>query len=153
MKIPEVLIYNPSGTNLYQMINIKDKKLVGRMIAHPNINRQLEIDELTILGRFRQGYGTKFLNFAKRLSCEYGYDGNMILNACTTPYDPHNPPHIFYRKYGFTSNNKKMIKKIDNYIKKGKQLNAYQALPLIMYYPDDTPKKQSFWDRIKRLFR
>ncbi len=153
MKLPEVLIYNPCGTNLYQMVNTKEKKLVGRMIAHPNINRQLEIDELTIFSRKRQGYGTKFLDFAKKLSRQYGYEGNMVLNASTTPYDPHNPPHIFYRKYGFTSDNKKMLKKIDKCIKKGRQLDYYTTPNLIMYYPDNHPAKLTVLQKIKRLFR
>lgn len=153
MKLPEVLIYNPCGTNLYQMVNTKEKKLVGRMIAHPNINRQLEIDELTIFSRKRQGYGTKFLDFAKKLSRKYGYEGNMVLNASTTPYDPHNPPHIFYRKYGFTSDNKKMLKKIDKCIKKGRQLDYYTTPNLIMYYPDNHPAKLTVLQKIKRLFR
>ena len=152
MKLPDVLIYNPQGTNLYRMISTKEKKLVGQMIAHPNINHQIEIAELYVFRR-RQGFGKKFLDFARNLSRKHGYEGHMILNASRTPYDPHNPPHIFYRKYGFTSDNKKMIKKIDNYIKKKKQLNAYQTPSLIMYYPDDKPKKQSFFDRIKKLFR
>ena len=153
MKVPDILIYNPQGTNMYQMIRTRDKKVLGRMIVHPNINRQLEIDELTIYTQKRQGYGTRFLDYAKKLSLEYGYGGNLVLNASTTPYDPHNPPHIFYRKYGFTSDNKKMIKKIDRSIKKGRQLDAYTTSPLIMYYPDDSPKKTTVFEKIKRLFR
>ena len=153
MKLPEILIYNPYGTNLYTMISTKEKKFLGRMIIHSNINHQIEIDELTIFSRRRQGYGTKFLDFAKNLSRQYGYNGHMVLNASSTPYDPQNPPHIFYRKYGFTADNQKMIRKIDKCIKKGKQLDAYQTPALIMYYPDDKPKKQSFFEKIKTLFR
>ena len=152
MKGPDILIYNPQGTNLYQMIRTRDKKVLGRMIVHPNINRQLEIDELTIYTQKRQGYGTRFLDYAKKLSQEYGYGGNLVLNASTTPYDPHNPPHIFYRKYGFTSDNKKMIKKIDKCIRRKKQLNALYTPQLTMYYPDNTIKKPTFFERIKRLF-
>ncbi len=152
MKIPETLIYNPKGSNLYNMFNTKTGRCIGRMVAYPKENKELEICELLIFSKPRQGYGTKFLDFAKDLSKKIGCGGRMSLTACTTPYDPHNPPHIFYRKYGFTSDNKKMIKKIDKCIRRKKQLNALYTPQLTMYYPDNTIKKPTFFERIKRLF-
>lgn len=151
MKIPEVLIYNPRGTYLYKMFNTKDSKYLGKMVAYPNINKQLNISELIIFTQRRQGLGTKFLNLAKNLSKECGCEGRMILDASTTPYDPHNPPHIFYRKYGFTSDNKKFIKKIDKHIQKDKQLNYMSAQPLTMYYPDESPRKITIFRKIKNF--
>ena len=117
MKIPDVLIYNPRGTNLYSMVNTKENKVIGRMIAYPTINRDLYISELTILRNQREGFGTKFLDFAKSLYGELGCEGKVVLDASTTPYDPHNPPHIFYRKNGITSDDKKMLKKRNKKIK------------------------------------
>lgn len=154
MKIPDVLIYNPRGTNLYSMVNTKENKVIGRMIAYPTINHDLYISELTILRNKREGFGTKFLDFAKLLRDELGCEGKVVLDASTTPYDPHNPPHIFYRKNGFTSDDKKMLKKIDKYIKKGKQLD-YKTTPAIrMYYPPDTqPAKPNFLQLLKDLFQ
>lgn len=154
MKIPDVLIYNPRGTNLYSMVNTKENKVIGRMIAYPTINHDLYISELTILRNKREGFGTKFLDFAKLLRDELGCEGKVVLDASTTPYDPHNPPHIFYRKNGFTSDDKKMLKKIDKYIKKGKQLD-YQSTPVTrMYYPPDTPPaKSNFLQLLKNLFQ
>lgn len=153
MRIPDVLIYNKRGTDLYKMVTPDEHKLLGRMIARPTVNRELEILELVIFNNRRKGLGTKFLDYAKKLSEQYGYEGHMVLNASTTSYDPHNPPHIFYRKYGFTANDKKMIKKIDKCIKKGKQLNYVLTPNLIMYYPDYAPPKLTFMEKIKRLFR
>ncbi len=151
MKLPETFIYNPQGSNIYRMFNTKSKELIGEMIAYPNINRQLEIAELNIFRQKRQGYGTQFLNFAKKLSQTLGYQGNMSVIAGTTPFDPLNPAHIFYRKYGFTSDNKKIIKKIDKSIKKGKQLNHYTTPAIKMYYPDTTCHKLSFYKKIKNF--
>lgn len=153
MKMPDILIYNPKGTNLFRMICTKDRKVVGKMVAYPSSDSRLYIDELTIFSNRRQGLGTKFLNFAKSLSKSWGFDGKMILNATTTPYDPHNPPHIFYRKFGFTTNDKKMLKKIDKYIKTGKQLDYKKTPDLIMYYPDTVSKKLTFWQKLKNFLK
>ena len=94
------------------------------------------------------------MDFAKSLYGELGCEGKVVLDASTTPYDPHNPPHIFYRKNGFTSDDKKMLKKIDKHIKKGKQLD-YKTTPAIrMYYPPDTPPaKPNFLQLLKDLFQ
>lgn len=152
MKLPKLLIYNPHGTNIYRMINTGNGKCAGTMTAYPAINRDIHIKELLIYNERRQGCGTAFLNFAKNLSKSQGYKGRVSVVAGTTPYDPHNPPHIFYRKAGFTTDDSKMLKKIDKCIRKGKQLDYRTTPSILMYYPDTTPPKQSFWQKIKNLF-
>ena len=44
------------------------------------------------------------------------------------------PPHIFYRKYGFTTDNKEILNKIDNCIKEKKQLTIKDAPITYMTY-------------------
>ena len=151
--LPEVLIYKMPDTfysGEYRMINTKTGKFVGEMITS-NLKLEKKYLGIAILNIFkkRQGYGTRFLNFAKKLSQEQGAEGRLILKATTMPQDPHNPPHIFYRKFGFTTEDKKQLKKIDRHIKKNKQLNWLETPNLIMTYPDTTPKKKGLLENIK----
>ena len=130
--IPNVLFYNPAKTGTYKMIDLKKGALIGEMSAVKR--KELFLQSLYINPEYRrQGYGNKFLDFAVNLSEKFGLEGKLRLLASLTNKDIKNPPHIFYRKYGFTSKDKKTLKYIDNCIK-----NDHQASPLTdpiyMYY-------------------
>ena len=149
-KLPEALIYNPPKTNSFRMLSTKTGEMIGFMNVFCFTKDELFINPLLIFNQRRQGYGTKFLNFAKNLSEKLGCGGRLGVKASTLEFDPHNPPHIFYRKFGFTSNDKKMIKEIDKHIRKGKQLDYRTTSPLMMYYPAND--RQTFWQKIKNRF-
>ncbi len=149
------LIYNPVSTNRYNMLDLFNSKYAGFMIARPiqgNGEDALFVD-LLVVQQQRVGIGTKFIEFAKNLSKKLGCEGRILLEADKTVYDPHNPPHIFYRKNGFTCDDKKMLKKIDKCIKRNKQLNYLKTPSLVMYYPEKAKLDVGMWCKIKGLFR
>ncbi len=138
-QLPEVLIYHKPGTCAYRMTTTFMPRVVGEMRAYPierNNKKSLWIDFLIIFQK-RFGFGTKFLDFAQHLSRQTGCNGNISLKAGSTVYDPTKPPHEFYRKYGFGSENKKMLRKIDRAINSKTHLNYKKTPPIIMYFPDN----------------
>ena len=133
-KIPEKLIYRLPSSNRFRMVDTKTGRYVGEMNLSKREN-EMFIDWLNIMpNEKRKGNGTIFLNFAKNISKQMGFNGRLRLMASVLPFDPHNPPHIFYRKYGFTSDDKKVIKKIDKAILKNRQLSIFEVPPTYMYY-------------------
>ena len=157
-KLPEVLFYSRPSTNSYTMISTKNPEILGHMRAFVSNyhfkDPYLFVHQLVIFKNKRQGYGTKFLDFAKNLSKKSGCGGRVRLIATTTAYDPRNPPHLFYRKNGFSSNNKKFIAKMDRYIRKNKQLDYRTTHRLEMYYPEEpVVKKETGWSRLKDYFK
>ena len=138
-QLPEVLIYNRPNTNVYRMSTTCVPRLVGEMRAFPierNNKKSLWINSLLIMQK-RSGFGTKFLDFAQHLSRQTGCGGNISLCAGITIYDPTRTPHEFYRKYGFGSENKKILRKVDRAIAHKTPLNYKKTPPIIMYFPDN----------------
>ena len=154
-QMPSVLIYNPAGTAFYKMFNVNNSRYAGLMLARPvkDGGKDVLFIYLLIACQKRVGIGTKFIEFAKNLSKKLGCEGRIVLEADKTTFDPHNPPHIFYRKNGFTSDNKKMIKVIDKYIKEGKQLSYKCTPPLKMYYPEQPIDDVNFISKFFQKFR
>lgn len=154
-KLPDILFYQEKGTPFYKMIDVKRCKNVGFMEAAPIVFNKQNVFYIKWLLIFqkRQNFGTKFLDFASNISKQSGCDGKLLVKAATTVFDPHNPPHIFYRKYGFTCSNKKLLKKIDKHIKNNKQLNYRQTPPVDMFYPGSAFDKKSLWQRLKDKFK
>lgn len=174
-KFPDELIYSfradafdlsinrTSAVNIHRMFDTKTGQYVGEMITQPfkNISssliypgetkiRALEIVRLLVFKR-RKGYGSKFINFAKHESNEYNCNNHLFLLASSL-YDPQYPSHIFYRKQGFTSINKKMNKILDKCIAKNEKLN--NAENLIMYMPvkkEEPEQKYGFFKKLKNL--
>ena len=174
-KFPDELIYSfradafdlsinrTSAVNIHRMFDTKTGQYVGEMITQPfkNISssliypgetktKALEIVRLLVFQR-RKGYGTKFINFAKNESNEYNCNNHLFLLASSL-YDPQYPSHIFYRKQGFTSINKKMNKILDKCIAKNEKLN--NAENLIMYMPvkkEEPEQKYGFFKKLKNL--
>ena len=152
-EMPEVLIYNPPKTPIYKMSTTFMPREVGWMRAYPineNGKKSLWVDELVIKEK-RRGYGTMFLDFARKLSERFECGGKLKLQAGITIFDPTRPPHPFYRKYGFTSDNKKVLRKVDRAIRYHKTLNYKKTPPIIMYYPPETSSKSCLGGIIKRI--
>ena len=130
--IPNVLYYNPIKTGTYKMIDLKKGALIGEMSAAKR--KELFLQSLNIKPEYRrQGYGNKFLDFAVNLSENLGLGGKLRLLASLTNKDIKNPPHIFYRKYGFSSKDKKALAYIDECIKNNRQASPLTE-PIYMYY-------------------
>ncbi len=138
----------------YRMCDWKQGKYVGEMYARPvtenmfscyypkmHSYESFKIESL-VMDEKRQGYGKKFINLAKKESQKYGCEGRVHLLA-SQAYSPKNPPHLFYRKIGFTSRFTKKVKYFDQCIKKGVQVDWQEAFNLPMYLPEYEPPKVS----------
>jgi len=97
-----------------------------------------------------KGFGTAILNFAKVFSKKLSCGGNLYLYAATGN-SPNRIPHIFYRKYGMTSNDARIDKKLDKFIKRKKDAKHTDFNSMPMYYFANRPadKKQKFLDFFK----
>lgn len=150
--LPRQIIYSPQGSNIYHMIS--NGEYAGYMVGAPTINQFFYIYNLLIFNQKRQGLGTKFLDYAQKLSRDFGCEGRIELTASTLSADPQTPPHQFYRKYGFSAYDKKTLKKIDKSIRVGKKLNWWEVGDTDMYYPsNDKIPKPGLIFKLKNLFR
>lgn len=152
--IPQNLIYQIPNTNLYRIFRKNEGQMLGEMIAYP-IENNIFIESLIIYRNRREGLGRTFLDFAKNLSKKYGFKGRMSLEAGTLSVDPFNPPHIFYRKYGFSVPDKKLLKTIDEHISQNKQLDYLKTPLTIMYYNPTKQKKENncFYKKLKQILK
>ena len=130
--------------NKYQMCD-RNGNYVGNMVAHPERifdkftyypkiknYASLYIANLFINKNFRsKGAGKAFLNIAKRESYRRNCDGRVHLIAEHADLRQP-PPHIFYRKQGFSTQFLSTLEKIDKIIKYGvKQINEeFQNIPM-----------------------
>lgn len=151
-KMPDVLLYKPAKSIKYKMFDVKHSKYVGFMEARPIKDKGIRtlFIEFLLVNDKRKGFGTKFIQFAKNLSKKLNCEGRVSLEATTTVYDPHNPPHVFYRKNGFACDDKKMLRKIDMSIKKNRPLDYRETPSIKMYYSPDVKQPKSL---SKNLFR
>lgn len=167
----DVLERNPRAGVLgigYRMADTRTGKYVGEMKAVPGVCNWKTFYPITDpYATFyihnlqttiqRQGYGKKFIELAKSESKLYGCKGRISLVACRI-FDPQNPPHIFYRKMGFTSQNEKMNKYLDHCIKHNKKMHWTMADNLDMYLPIEENVKKSvskigkLFQKIKKIF-
>ena len=133
--IPKILFYKNTN-NQYKMIDTANNVCVGELMVSPRDN-ELYINYLLVKDKYRRkGFGTKLVDFAKTISTKMGYSGRLRCLACITAYDEKKPSHIFYRKYGFTTDDKSVLENIDNAIKEKRQLDCKSAPLTYMYYPE-----------------
>lgn len=152
-KVPRLLIYTKDVysqkygmISAYNMANTETGEFAGRMYTrklHEDFTSQyyptlcgydsLKIEYLATEEQ-NQGYGRAFINLAKVESRRQGCDGRVHLDASRI-YCPRRPPHIFYRKCGFTSIYQDKIKYIDECIKRHKPMHWSKADNLPMYLP------------------
>ena len=165
-KIPDRLIYLNSVNKTmrpeqlkYIIFSTKTGKHEGEMLCHKtkmNLRDDYNGSSLAVdflmANKRKQGVGTAFINFAKFLSRQMGCNGHIVLKADPF-FTPNSAPHVFYRKCGFSTLDKKQDKKIDNYIKKHKDANWKDMLPTLMFYPEYHEKKQSFIKTLFKFFR
>lgn len=125
----------------HRMINTKTGEYLGEIITYPqdfyyfNLEapgvRSLYIDCIKVFKRYK-GLGTQFLNFAQVISKQKGCNGRLHLISSDC-YDKTNPPHTFYRKYGFDSRETKKLKEVDYAISNSKHKFSFNNIA--MYFP------------------
>ena len=144
--------------NIYAKKNRAQK--VGTFVCHkseiplrPGYNGSvLAIDYLEV-NITNSGYGTKILKFAQQYSQKLGCKGYMILKADGS-FNPKRIPHLFYRKFGFSSFDKKTDRKLDEFIRRNKNATSEDFSTLLMHYPpkeSGVDMKIFFQNFIKKL--
>lgn len=134
------------------------KNKLGTLVCHkselqlrPNYDGNvLAIDFLEVTNK-NQGFGTKVLKFAEEYSKQIGCKGFMTLKADGS-YMPERIPHIFYRKFGFSTLDKGADKKLDKFIKKKVNATIKDFPCLLMHFPVPD-KKTNGLKRILSLFK
>lgn len=152
----------------YRMCDTKTGDYLGKMIAGPMVCRKnirksfypidkdyksFYIDELHVTYP-NEGVGSDFINLAKHESRKYDCMGRIHLVASRI-FAPTRPPHIFYRKLGFTSNKPKINQHIDWCIKHKRKMHWTKADNLEMYLPIAEPPKKSNlgWRIVKKILK
>ena len=137
-KIPEILIFNPLREGFYNMASAKTGSWLGSMQVFDlefKGEKSLYIDSLYIDKR-KKGYGSKFLDFAKKLS-KKEHNSTVFLKANSLFLGSStSEPHAFYRKNGFTTDDKETLKKIDKAIETNRTLTFFDVPPTIMYWQE-----------------
>lgn len=151
--LPKTLIWatNCRGQDFYKMFTTKNPRPVGIMYAEPSVIDDKKYFHILLLyiKEQRKGYGKEFIEFAKNRSKQMNCDGRVFLMADSNVMDSKAPPQIFYRKQGFTTNDKKYLEIIDSFIKEKKEMENKDSKPIYMYYD---PNKRTIWQKIKDLF-
>lgn len=151
---PKNLIYNPpSKPDRYYMANSKGE-YVGNMCAFARQRyessfyqtdlpyKTLHISSLEILEKYwGKGYGSDFIDFAKKESYRQGCEGRVSLVA----FYPGRPPHLFYFKKGFITPNQKENERFEKHIKNGEPLYYYNAVDMFL------PLKEEHFPRKKNV--
>lgn len=100
-----------------------------------------------------RGSGTALLNFVKNFSKQNGCEGRFHLLSDISLM-PSKIPHIFYRKFGLNTGDKIIDKKLDRFIKKGKNATYHDFKSVKMYFPPiENGKTPSLIEKIKSFLR
>ncbi|MBP3821394.1 GNAT family N-acetyltransferase [bacterium] len=143
--------------NIFDIYDINTSKKVGTLVCHktelplrPNCNNSvLAIDFLEVSSK-NKGIGTKILKFAEEYSKHIGCNGFLIVKADGS-FTPQRIPHIFYRKFGFSTFDKRTDIKLDKFIKENRSATKKDFPCLIMHYPPKTPKSTKFIKKIVKI--
>ena len=122
-------IYNYRAFTAY---STETNKSCGIMLCRPsiiikgdNVVRSMQIGELYATSN-QKGAGTALLDYARALSkTEHCVGIHLVASGC---YSPEKVPHLFYRKYGMNTGDKKLDKKMDKFIKRGKKAECITTI-------------------------
>lgn len=162
-QLPEVLIHKVPASffddemvDTFVLFKTKNSSQRSIMKCYPSfVTRDglEEVDSLYIWKLFsfprRNGLGTKTLDFAQAYSKKVGCKGNFHLIA-SVGYMPNEVPHIFYRKYDMNTNDASVNKKMDKFIKKGRNATYLDFGNINMFYPPIKNPKTRF-DKLKEF--
>lgn len=140
--------------HIFDFYSGTSKNRLGTLVCHksetkirPNYEGSvLAIDFLEVTNK-NQGFGTKVLKFAEEYSKQIGCKGFLTLKADGS-YMPEKIPHIFYRKFGFSTLEKNTDKKLDTFIKQKTNATIHDFPCLLMHYPPSTDTKTSLLKKI-----
>ena len=96
-----------------------------------------------------QGLGKEMIEFAKNYSKTIGCKGNIILKA-VADFTPERLPHLFYRKQGFSTYNKKNDKQMDKLLKANIPATMHDFPVMIMFYPQE--ERTSWFEKLWNKF-
>ena len=167
-KLPEYIFYKTTQANskftydVFTLGSTKTKSRLGQIVCHKtnehlreNYNGPILILDFIYTSNFYKGYGSILLNFAKKYSKQSGCNGYISLKTDSS-FTPNRIPHLFYRKHNFSSLNKKIDKKMDQFIRKNKDATYKDFRSIIMHYPPN-PKppslKEKLSAKIQNLFK
>lgn len=146
--IPKVLFYkrlcksymSPPQTEFVAFSTAGDKNF-GELVVHKSkliFRNDYQGDTLAIdfiqSQKKHNGLGSSMIEFAKNYSKRIGCNGYLVLKADST-LDKKEVPHIFYRKMGFTTFDKKIDKKLDSFIKSKTSATSKDFSSQLMFYP------------------
>ena len=114
---------------------------MGTLVCHkselalrPNYDKSvLAIDYLEVAVKNR-GFGTRILKFAEEYSRQIGCNGYITVKSDVS-FMPERLPHLFYRKFGFSTFDKKNDIKLDKFIIKNRNATIKDFPCLLMHYP------------------
>ena len=159
-KIPDMLIHDSCnkefGTHSCTIFSTKKKSSYAKAKYHfsdgvfyyDQKTPIIFVDKLVSYDR-NKGLGTGIIKYLKNLSNKKGCDGRIVLYSSSC-YTPQKIPHIFYRKLGFTTENKKYDKILDKAIRKRKNLTHNDMIDILMVYEPKT-KKMPKWKKFLNL--
>ena len=166
-KIPDVLIshqyFNYYDAPISRFILSPTKKSeFGRLVIMDCIDTKINRDGIRdvpclyiwklISNCSGHGYGSKMLDFARSYSKKIGCNGYISLTSDGC-YNPHRLPHIFYRKYGMSTESRKIDKKLDKFIAKGKNATYKDFKTEEMFYPPIKHPKSKIKKLIDKFFK
>lgn len=145
--------------HIFDFYSNQHKHKLGTLVCHkselpirPNYDGSvLAIDFLEVSNK-NSGTGAKILKFAEEYSKQIGCKGFMTLKADTS-YMPENIPHIFYRKYGFSTFDKSCDKQLDKFIKHNRNATKRDFPCLLMHYPAFDMKNVKLKIKLKNLLK
>ena len=139
--------------HVFEFYSNIDKNKLGTLVCHKSeLKIRPDYDGMVLAIDFietrnkNQGWGTRILEFAKKYSKQIGCNGFMTLKADGS-YTPKRIPHIFYRKFGFSTLESNTDKELDRFIKKGENATIKDFPCLLMHFPAQD-KKPTFLERI-----
>ena len=134
--------------DIFDFYNKDKSKRIGQLVCHksknplrPNYSGSVLAIDFLVVRTKNKGVGTEILKFAEEYSKQIGCNGYLTLKADGS-YMPERVPHVFYRKFGFSTFNKKNDIRLDKFIKKDKIATIKDFPSLLMHYPPE-PRKIS----------
>ena len=136
--------------DVFEIYDMDKTKRLGTLVCHKSElplrpdykNSVLAIDFLEVTTK-NEGLGTKILKFAQEYSKQIGCNGYLTVKADGSLL-PQRIPHIFYRKFGFSTFDKKIDMKLDKFVSKNINATIKDFPCLLMHYPPNPNKIPKF---------
>lgn len=151
--LPKTLIYSPS-TDVYRMFSTKTSKQIGEMKVNNFHYKDIPCLEIVslLINQKREGFGRQFINFARKESYARNLNGNLYVIAGGLNDENGNAPHQFYRKLGFKSDNKKLLRRVDWSLFTRSQIKNFDIYDLEFYsFPEENQSLPKWMIKLRKL--